>query len=249
MAVGRHRSQAVVALNRFGFGARGDMNVAAGDLRAFLLEELHTANIALIRDDTLPSGSKALQAFYLDQQAKRVERAKMLSPAEKSIAAFEAKPEAAKPDPPKPPSVEQALYRAEAGARLHKQLQAPAGFVERLVAFWSKSFRGVRRQERHPSRPRRPVRTRGNPALRAGQVLGAPARGSVSSGDDPLSRQSALHRAQRSGRDLRRQGVERESRPRDSRVAHARRRLRFYAGGRERTCAGAYRLERRGGGK
>ena len=70
MAVGQHRSQAVTALNRFGLGARGDMNLVAGDLRAFLLEELRRANIALIRDDALPSGSKALQAFYLDQQAK-----------------------------------------------------------------------------------------------------------------------------------------------------------------------------------
>ena len=45
----------------------------------------------------------------------------------------------AKPAAPKP-SVEQALFRAEAEARLLKQLAARAGFVERLVAFWSNHF-------------------------------------------------------------------------------------------------------------
>ena len=42
--------------------------------------------------------------------------------------------------PAKPPTVEQALFRAEAQARLSKQLAAEVGFVERLVAFWSNHF-------------------------------------------------------------------------------------------------------------
>jgi uncharacterized protein (DUF1800 family) len=45
----------------------------------------------------------------------------------------------AKPEPPKP-SVEQALFRDEAEARLQNQLQARVGLVERLVAFWSNHF-------------------------------------------------------------------------------------------------------------
>jgi uncharacterized protein (DUF1800 family) len=44
--------------------------------------------------------------------------------------------EAAKPEP----SVEQTLFRAEAEARLKKQLLARVGFVERLIAFWSNHF-------------------------------------------------------------------------------------------------------------
>jgi uncharacterized protein (DUF1800 family) len=52
-------------------------------------------------------------------------------------ASDEAKP--AKPEPHKPSAAE-VLFRAEAEARLRKQLQARIGFVERLVAFWSNHF-------------------------------------------------------------------------------------------------------------
>ena len=55
-----------------------------------------------------------------------------------------ASPAAAKAEPPKAPAskpaVEQAQFLAEAQARLQKQLEARAGFVERLVAFWSNHF-------------------------------------------------------------------------------------------------------------
>jgi uncharacterized protein (DUF1800 family) len=141
MMISEDQTQAVTAFNRFGLGARpGDLTRAAGDPRGFLLEELRTANVALIRNGALPGGVAALQALYLDQQAKRAEREKMAPPAEKVAVDSQAQPEAAKPKPPKPPSVEQALFRAEAGARLSMQLQAAAGFVERLVAFWSNHF-------------------------------------------------------------------------------------------------------------
>jgi uncharacterized protein (DUF1800 family) len=49
------------------------------------------------------------------------------------------KPEPAKPATSEPP-VEQVQFRCEAAARLQKQLEARAGFVERLVAFWSNHF-------------------------------------------------------------------------------------------------------------
>jgi len=55
-------------------------------------------------------------------------------PAQQSLAP-PAKPEPVKPQP-QPPQVEQDLFRAEAAARLQKQLQARVGLVERLVAFW-----------------------------------------------------------------------------------------------------------------
>jgi uncharacterized protein (DUF1800 family) len=42
--------------------------------------------------------------------------------------------------PPKPPSLEQQVYRAEAQARIHRAAAARAGLVERLVAFWSNHF-------------------------------------------------------------------------------------------------------------
>jgi len=178
---------------------------------------LWTANIAVIRDRPPASGQSALQAYYLEQQQLRAERARIAArplagqsaermpamlagrpggpiatispgalfmapmgpvpparpptaqissalaitpleaapPQGPSLAAtsavppgaaspegapvaapHEAKPAAAKPQPP----VEQSLFRAEALARLQKQLQGRAGFVERLVAFWSNHF-------------------------------------------------------------------------------------------------------------
>jgi uncharacterized protein (DUF1800 family) len=78
MAIGPDQAAAVTAFNRFGFGARpGDLNAAASDPRGFLLEELWTVHIALIRDRAPTSGPKALQAYYLEQQQIRAERSKM----------------------------------------------------------------------------------------------------------------------------------------------------------------------------
>jgi uncharacterized protein (DUF1800 family) len=151
MTIGPNQAQAVTAFNRFGLGARsGGLTAAAGDPRGFLLDELRTPDVALIRDRAPPSGSQALQAFYLDQQQKRAERIRMaamaavppassMTPAAASMAAVPGKPGAPKAEPAKAP-VEQALFRAEAQARLDKQLKARAGFVERLVAFWSNHF-------------------------------------------------------------------------------------------------------------
>ncbi|MBV8104266.1 MAG: DUF1800 family protein [Hyphomicrobiales bacterium] len=218
MTIGPDYAQAVTAFNRFGLGARpGDLNAAAGDPQGFLLEELWTANIALIRDRAPASGQSALQAYYLEQQQLRAERVRIaarpsaaqsaerapamlagrpggpiatIPPTALSMATMgpvppagpstaqtpsalaaapleaappqgsslastsaistgaappegvtmaaphEAKPAAAKPQPP----VVQAQFSAEASARLQKQLQARAGFVERLVAFWSNHF-------------------------------------------------------------------------------------------------------------
>ena len=54
MTIGPDHAGAVTAFNRFGFGAcPGDLNAAAGDPRGFLLEELWTADVALIRDQLL----------------------------------------------------------------------------------------------------------------------------------------------------------------------------------------------------
>jgi uncharacterized protein (DUF1800 family) len=166
MTIGPDLAGAVTAFNRFGFGARpGDLAAAAGDPRGFLLEELWTANVALIRDRPPPSGPAALQAYYLDQQRKRAERMSMAMAAPKApppvvpsmaplgpappegasmtpmAAGQSGAPREATPESPKPqPQVEQALFRAEAVARLQKQLQARLGLVERLVAFWSNHF-------------------------------------------------------------------------------------------------------------
>src|SRR5260370_40931772 len=107
---------------------------------------MRNANVALISRGGLSSCPAALQAFYLEQQKRQAERAKMAvmaqvvqasAPSDKAPVSVQ--PVSAQPPPTKPP-VEQTMFRDEASARLHKQLSAPAGFVERLVPFWSNHF-------------------------------------------------------------------------------------------------------------
>ena len=87
MAIGANDAAAVTAFNRFGFGARpGGLSEAAGDPRGFLLEELWTANVALIRDHAPPSGTQALQAYYLQEEGIREERARMAAAAMQTVA-------------------------------------------------------------------------------------------------------------------------------------------------------------------
>ena len=59
MAFGPKYAEAVTAFNRFGLGARpGDLEAADHDPRGFLLEELWTANVALIPTLPLPPASR-----------------------------------------------------------------------------------------------------------------------------------------------------------------------------------------------
>jgi uncharacterized protein (DUF1800 family) len=77
MTIGADYSGPVTAFNRFGLGARSDaLHAAAGDRRGFLLEELRTANIALIRDHAPSRGAEALTAYLLEQQQERVQQTK-----------------------------------------------------------------------------------------------------------------------------------------------------------------------------
>lgn len=65
----------------------------------------------------------------------------MASPAMASSAAKSGAPTAAAPKPaPQPPSPEQIIFRDEALARMRRAIEARAGIVERLVAFWSNHF-------------------------------------------------------------------------------------------------------------
>lgn len=147
---------AVVALNRFGLGAKpGDLATAAADPRGFLLQETREAGAALLQRADLPSSSAAVQTLFADQQRKRMERERSVS---QDAARAEVEPEASSPmtaplpasgnRPPgeggksksSEPTIEQTLFRAEAMARFQAQAGVRAGFVERLVAFWSNHF-------------------------------------------------------------------------------------------------------------
>ena len=61
------------ALNRFGFGARddGDLAAAASDPRGFLKAELAQPGIALLEGPGMPRTALALQAMFADEDRKK----------------------------------------------------------------------------------------------------------------------------------------------------------------------------------
>ena len=151
MAIAPDTKTALVALNRFGFGARGgssDLARATTDPRGFLKAELQQPAVAKLEASTLPTTSAALQAVYAEQEQKKIERgaaAKTPAPQPSSpdmMRAVGSDDTMGKSDPPK--SVEQPiaqkLFRADAMARFQCVAQAEAGFAERLVHFWSNHF-------------------------------------------------------------------------------------------------------------
>jgi uncharacterized protein (DUF1800 family) len=153
MAIGPDPRGALIALCRFGLGAKpGDLAAAAADPRGFLLEELRRPNAGRLENASLAPSNVALQALFADQQEKRMERERamateatrvsMAGPGAAMAAPGPAAPPQGADGKPKPqePPVEQKLFRAEAMARFEKQASAQAGFVERLVAFWSNHF-------------------------------------------------------------------------------------------------------------
>lgn len=150
----RDPQAALVALNRFGFGARGgasgDFINAASDPRGFVAAELQRPAAALIESPALQSTSvlaSELFDFQVEQKAKREADAKAAA-AKTAMASQEpaemmgkAAPSATTPRPPKPaPNVIERTFRAEALARIQRASIAECGFLERLVTFWSNHF-------------------------------------------------------------------------------------------------------------
>jgi uncharacterized protein (DUF1800 family) len=165
---------ALVALNRFGLGARpGDLTAAAGDPRAFLEQELRKGDTAVAAN--LSSSEAVIQQVFALQERRKERRARM---AEAAPAASDGGPQppmpvgeaqapamtdmqgsdmAATPGGQTPdgamqsqkpkkgaagdaPNPVRQIYLDELKARFARQVQAEAGFVERLVAFWSNHF-------------------------------------------------------------------------------------------------------------
>ncbi len=152
----------LLALTRFGTGARGDGDVAiaASDPRGLLRAELAQPGIALLSGPALPSTATAAERFFADQAARKAEREQGLDAGQRAraVAALAAaspvfakaeevaaQGQAGQPPPGQPPrkprpSPEQAIFRDEALARLRRAIEARVGFAERLVAFWSNHF-------------------------------------------------------------------------------------------------------------
>jgi uncharacterized protein (DUF1800 family) len=148
----------------------GDLARAASDPRGFLKAELLQPAIAHLDTPGLPQTKTALATLFAFREQRRREREGMApaktspsappagpsqkpsmseaqpssdaspqasppsSPAAPPPATAVAQPKPAEPTPP------QRLFRAEAMARFQRAVQAPVGFVERLVHFWSNHF-------------------------------------------------------------------------------------------------------------
>jgi uncharacterized protein (DUF1800 family) len=153
-----------MALNRFGFGARGgasgDFVDAASDPRGFVKAELSRVNVARLELPQLLSTPALAQQVFDYQFEIRQARAAAKSGEQGGASSAQAasmdagppgseqpgmaaatpmSPEAPKP-PPRPLNIVQKTYRAEALARLQRAVIADCGFVERLVVFWSNHF-------------------------------------------------------------------------------------------------------------
>ena len=135
-------NDAVIALNRFGLGARpGDVAAIASDPRGALAAELNP-EIALLQGPDLPgSGDElvALRQLQMDRKAARTVLASAPANTGQSMTGTDTAP-AAKlqldPNDIKPNDI----YLTEVDARIDRVLSARIGFTERLVAFWANHF-------------------------------------------------------------------------------------------------------------
>ncbi|MFZ9502121.1 MAG: DUF1800 domain-containing protein [Beijerinckiaceae bacterium] len=138
MAVAATEHNALVALHRFGLGARGgasgDLKSAARDPRGFLKSELSRPGAGLLEAPGLQSSAENLKALFARREEMRLARQAQPAP-----------PASGDSMPTQPPQqadarLLQQLFRAESLARWQRQCAAEAGFIERLVAFWSNHF-------------------------------------------------------------------------------------------------------------
>ncbi len=115
----------LVALNRFGLGARpGDTGLVGRDPRGFVRQQLAHPDAALLSAPGLASAAANLRANRQTEMQRERQRAST--------------PAGARP-PPIPP-VEDRIVRAEITARFTRLVAAEGGLVERLMLFWSNHF-------------------------------------------------------------------------------------------------------------
>ncbi len=152
----------VIGLQRFGLGARpGDLARFGADIREALRAEVKARALPAISDVPFATATQAAQAVQGFQERERAERAERRKPdmmaggaeMEAGEGAMSTRPggleRARRPDTPEmvaerrradDPGNPGRIYREEARVRLHAALDAPIGFGERLVMFWSNHF-------------------------------------------------------------------------------------------------------------
>lgn len=154
------RSDAALALHRFGFGARaGSIAAIASDPRGALLADLERPQAGQLGGSDLRSSGEAARATFdfrreriAARSAERAQRdAERQAPPKNALNgdnntmtpshddAMASAETMAKPRAPAP-GVPQQIYLDEAKARHTAALDAEIGFAERLVWFWSNHF-------------------------------------------------------------------------------------------------------------
>lgn len=137
-------TDAAIAANRFGYGARpGDLARLGSQARDSLLAQLKGAP-PLLQDASLPSSRGLLARVATLRAEARQERSGMASP---DVAAPGADPAAAVTPAPQAARVARLIretfapaYAADVGARARAAITSQRDFLERLVQFWSNHF-------------------------------------------------------------------------------------------------------------
>ena len=133
---------AVVALNRFGLGAEpGDVLRIASNPRAALITELDP-DVALLDSADLPATPDVVAALRQIQMERKTARAGAsdAAPAAPAMDGLQTDMATAAGDAASGPPTPDQFYMAEIAARIDRVRQADAGYVERLVAFWTNHF-------------------------------------------------------------------------------------------------------------
>lgn len=141
---------AATALKRFGLGARpGELNRIASDPRGFVLASLSAPSSALIVDPALPpshvvfaeaQAAQRMQKLAREMAREATQSGQMPADAAKGSPATSQPPGSDAAGAPKPGQIRRDTFREEAFARIHHARQTDAGFLERLVMFWSNHF-------------------------------------------------------------------------------------------------------------
>src|SRR5262249_15255782 len=142
------KAVAALALHRFGFGPRsGSIAAIESDPRGALIADIERADAGRLNDHGLPSAAQAVRAAFDFRAGRRAKEIVAQREAEKRRAmeggdsAMAPAPGDAAAAPAEPePNVIQKMFRAEASARIDAAVNAPIGFAERLVWFWSNHF-------------------------------------------------------------------------------------------------------------
>ncbi len=135
MALAGEKYSVFRAFNRFGLGRRiempeADANAAEKDPKAYLQQELNSQS-AMITSSELVDTQSNLAAYFEQQAMKKAMR-------EGADANAAQQPETS--TKPKMQSVQREALLNEVEARILKAYEAPAGFLERWVWFWSNHF-------------------------------------------------------------------------------------------------------------